>query len=53
MRRHPKVLNYDLESCPPDEKLTIRISFQWNGFAEWPFNGMALPNNPFNFPDCK
>ena len=53
MRHHLKVLHYGLNSCPPDKKLTIKISFQWNDFAEWPLNGMALPNNLFNFPDCK
>ena len=41
------------KSCRPNEKITIKMSFQWNGFAEWPFNGMVLQNALFNFPDCK
>ena len=41
------------KSCRPNEKITIKMSFQWNGFAEWPFNGMVLQNTLFNFPDCK
>ena len=49
MRHHAKVLHYGLNSYPPDKKLTIKISFQWNDFAEWPFNGMALPNNRIIF----